>query len=117
MSITNPAPGQFKVSPNETVTVQIVKSQAPYNAATSDLDGATWTQQPGNIPGQLTANGTFRAPANQGDTANFSIVFNFAPAGSGNSAGDTYAVTISGIAASSITGPGFTSRTYFFEVA
>jgi hypothetical protein len=109
--------GRFKVAPNERVNVRIEKSKSTYDATPSDLVNATWNPKPANAGG-LTAEGGFNAPLNVGDVANFSILFNFPPSPNDDGSGDFYTVTFSGGAPQQVIfGPGFTTRTYFFEVA
>ena len=114
-------PGQFKVTSHENITVLIAKSIAPYSAEVSDLSNGSWNPKPNNNGG-LTAQGAFSCPTAQGDTTSFGILFNFVPSPTDDDgSGDFYNVTIKGSNGGEypqmIFGPGFTTRTYQFEVA
>jgi|SRR6267378_945541 len=120
MKITGP--GEFSVSPGEQITVSIEKSVAPYSAKVSELTDGSWNPKPEpNNVSDLSAAGGFACPANSGDSTSFGILFNFVPTPTAEGgSGDFYKVTIAGSNGGEspqlIFGPGFTTRTYHFEV-
>ena len=114
-------PGRFKVTSRENISVLIEKSIAPYSAEVSELSHGAWNPKPNNNGG-LTAQGAFLCPTAQGDSTSFGILFNFIPSpNADDNSGDFYKVNIKGSnggeSPQMIFGPGFTTRTYQFEVA
>lgn len=109
-------PGLFSAQPGERITVDVVKSFAPYSVKPSDLIGGTWSPRPPDAGG-LNAQGGFAMPSND---VNFSLLFNFIPGAAPDSEGDFYMVTLTGSNGGAfpqmIFGPGFTTRTYRFQV-
>ena len=85
----------FTVAPKEYVTVDLLKTVAPYLASVSDLIGASWAPKP--APAGLIAKGAFEAPPAAGSIVTFNVVFEFVPDATGAyPPGDTYSITICG---------------------
>lgn len=106
-------PGQYQVSQDETITVEIKKSVDQWLASVSSLDNASWSPEPDD-----GVDGSFQAPGAVGQTASFTALYNFTPGG--DSAGDFYTVMLTGSKGGSSTtyvdAPALQDRTYSFEV-
>lgn len=106
-------PGQYQVSPGETITVDIKKSVNQWLVSVSSVDNAKWNPEPDD-----GTDGTFRCPDTSGETSSFTALYNFTPGG--DPSGDFYTVAISGSSGGSNTtfvdAPALQERTYSFEV-
>ena len=88
--------GYYQVGSGEKIKISITKSTGPFAATLSTIIGSIW-DVPSATPNGLTEENSFISPANSGDSAQCTLVYDFVPDNNGQyPPGDQYDVRIQG---------------------